>query len=409
MNDVLRPVVLPDELDRGYLGFIMRLNGFRTEKNAAAAIAAHFGLEAKTRMELPCVELLAMVAAKSTEDFVLDHTTLPLRRAITSYHPDLRHGSTERRSLLVNSAMCATRAGWYFCSQCIEEDLGFHRRSYWRRSHQIPGQLWCPKHLIALRYVVADASVLLAPSMATGAAVVPQGLVEEATCNAHVQRFLDIAQGLAEQRQPLNVRLIQPMLYLQNQVRLAASKSDRSELLSDSIAATFPRSWLATLYPTLLDKAYGEPLFQVDAVLTKPTLVSSVWPYMLAAAVLFDTADEALNALMSAGRECGVQGKTRRGRFDCNDDGQLIELLARNESIKSVAKMLGRPTASVNKRAAFLGLVDQPKKGRPTSPVEEIPKSRNTPTRFAVAHSTVSSPWNSRRSRAPTPSTSESV
>jgi len=33
-----------------------------------------------------------------------------------------------------------------FCEDCCEEDISFHGRAYYRRSHQMPGVNWCRKH-----------------------------------------------------------------------------------------------------------------------------------------------------------------------------------------------------------------------------------------------------------------------
>ena len=99
MNMLVQPAPFPEEMDRGYLGRIMRVNGYRTPKDAVEAMAAHFGEEGRSRRDLTTHELLSRMAGMTTEHFAQRHTTLPLRRGITSYVPSLIHGSKERKSL----------------------------------------------------------------------------------------------------------------------------------------------------------------------------------------------------------------------------------------------------------------------------------------------------------------------
>lgn len=84
----------------------------------------------------------------------------------------------------------------------------------------------------------------------------------------------------------------------------------RRPLLSDFIRDTFPRDWLATVYPELVDKLTGHTMVKVDGVLFMGSSASSVWPYLLAAAVLYDDADEALNELFNA-KETAVIARRR--------------------------------------------------------------------------------------------------
>jgi len=42
MNMLVQPAPFPEEMDRGYLGRIMRVNGYRTPKDAVEAMAAQF-------------------------------------------------------------------------------------------------------------------------------------------------------------------------------------------------------------------------------------------------------------------------------------------------------------------------------------------------------------------------------
>lgn len=82
MNMLVQPAPLPEEMDRGYLGRIMRINGYRSPKDMVEAMAGHFGKEGKTRREVTTHELLSRMAGMTTEHFAQRHTTMPLRRGL---------------------------------------------------------------------------------------------------------------------------------------------------------------------------------------------------------------------------------------------------------------------------------------------------------------------------------------
>lgn len=153
MNMLVQPAPFPEEMDRGYLGRIMRINGYRTPKDAVEAIATHFGEEGRSRREVTTHELLSRMAGMTTEQFAQRHTTMPLRRGITSYLPDLIHGSEERKSLLCISGTLRKYPAAFFCKDCVKADIHFHGASYWRRDLQTPGQMWCPKHMTPLHFL----------------------------------------------------------------------------------------------------------------------------------------------------------------------------------------------------------------------------------------------------------------
>jgi hypothetical protein len=71
-------------------------------------------------------------------------------------------------------------------------------------------------------------------------------------------------------------------------------------LLSDLVKSSFPRQWLSTVFSGLADKPDGQILNHVDGVLYMRTSASSVSSYVLACAVLYDSADDALNDLFGA-------------------------------------------------------------------------------------------------------------
>lgn len=163
MSMLVQPGPLPEEIDRGYLGRIIRINGYRNAKDVVEAMSADYGEGIKSRRELTTHELLSNMAGLTSEEFAQNHTTIPLRRAITSFFPEIRHGSLERRSLLHNGAMQRKYAAAFLCEECVKADIHFHGVSYWRRDHQTQGQLWCQKHEKPLHFSTSVDPLLSSP------------------------------------------------------------------------------------------------------------------------------------------------------------------------------------------------------------------------------------------------------
>lgn len=348
MNRLFRPTPLPEELDRSYLGRIMRLNRFQSEKDTVAAMIIKFGLEKMSRKELSCLELLSLMADQPLAQFAQNHSTIPLRRAITSSLPDLPHGSPARRSLLCNFGMVAVRPGAYFCAKCAYEDVSFHGTSYWRREHQVPGQLWCSTHRAPLSYLKNNEAFLESPlTCLSDAEVVPIAWVGEALKNRHVSRFLDIASGLFVRTSPLDVKSVAFALKKRAVclgLNTVAAPVKNKPLLSDFICDSFPAPWLATIFPSLVGKAKGEILHRIDGVLYMANSASSVWSYILAASVLYESADEALNGLFSARMDFEENPKRKRLEYKAPDRQSLVMTYIESQGHHSlVAERLALP------------------------------------------------------------------
>lgn len=362
MNTLVQLAPLPDEIDRGYLGRIMRMNGYRSAKDAAEAISIHFGQEGKSRRQLTTHELLSKMAGQTTEQFAKHHTSIPLRRAITSFFPEIRHGSLDRQSLLHNGAIQRKYAAAFFCKACVSADIDFHGISYWRREHQTPGQLWCSKHKEPLHYTTSPDSFLLSPAQFIGYGdVVPADLVIAARENLFVQRFLEISSGVYDRGMPLSVPAIAPLLKDVGKLQGFQTYAGpvKMALVSDRIRQLFPEEWLATVFRGLVEKKEDTFMPQVDGTLYMRKSSSSVTAYFLVLAVLFESADEAINALRAAceGNYVSQVLRRRKSHHEIPDHETLLQFYIMAKGCHSqVAKALLLPQYVVAAALEPLGL-----------------------------------------------------
>lgn len=74
-----------------------------------------------------------------------------------------------------------------FCDECCEEDIGFHGRAYYRRSHQMPGVNWCQKHSFR--------KLLWTPSERVGVMCAPNEWVSLLKEHPEVPRWEDLSSS----------------------------------------------------------------------------------------------------------------------------------------------------------------------------------------------------------------------
>ena len=297
---LIRPTPLPDELDQGYLGRVMRLNGATNRKAIDRLMRSWVGVPGSNWRDVPCVVLLSKVSGMTVTDFVIRHTLLPLRRGITSYRPEVRHGCESGRNMLWSTAMRLARDGAYFCEQCVSEDIRHHGYSYWRRFHQVPGGFWCSRHSESLHYVESESAFLCLPSTFLETAdYISPAWVQESMKKPAVVRYLEICDWLIQRECPLDVKSVSQILRerAQSQGFQINKGVAKYPFLSDLAIDQCGRPWLATVLPTLANKEIGKISQQLDGVFFQNTSASSVMGYALAAALLFESADEACLAL----------------------------------------------------------------------------------------------------------------
>lgn len=354
---LIRPLPFPDELDEGYAGYVMRVNGLSSMKELDSLMREWAGCPGKSWREVSRLELFSKVASLSVMDFVLHHTTLPLRRGITSYQADLPHGSDRNKKIWWSTAMRGARTGAFFCECCVREDLEFHGRSCWRRSHQVPGLLSCAKHGIPLSFCRDSSAFQQAPSHWIGSCeTVDAAWALEVEANETIARYIAICDGLMDCNQPFAVDHVRAVLFHKGAsqgLQTSAGKA-KSPLLSDKVIEQCGRQWLALVLPDLADKPDNVPLCKVDGVFYMKTSASTTFAYVLACASLFESPEEALNALAGP---LPTAGRVReRQSVDIDPDILVSAYINVGGSYARTAKQLGIAFASAAKRLAGMGL-----------------------------------------------------
>jgi hypothetical protein len=280
---------------------VIRWNGVTNKADILKIISTWAGEVGKSRREVSLIELLSKIAGVETAQFVHQHSTLPLRRSMTSYQTMKNHNGEDKSSHLWSSGMRRMRPGAYFCAACVAEDQRFHGYSYWRRYHQILGMYWCSKHLTALNHVDDESAFFHPPSTyADSRNSVSKAWVYEAQSNKTIRRYLDICSGLMELQSPLDSRSVSLMLRgkASEQGYQIDGRNIKNPLLSDKLINCFGRDWLDGVNPILAKKPIGAFLRPIDCTLFIAGQ-TNVTNYILACAVLFETTDDALNGLIS--------------------------------------------------------------------------------------------------------------
>jgi hypothetical protein len=290
------------ELAEAFLGRLARINGANSEAAIYSIMKNTFYQPEDKGRKIPHFDYLSRSLNVPLKNFVSQHTTIPFRRAIASYEGKFAHGTYKNDSMLAYSGFRQTRKGSYFCRKCVSQDIRNFGFSYWRRDHQLPGVMSCHEHEYALNYTDKKEAFFFCPTeyLKTSKTIDPNwaASVHE---NIYVSRFLAISRTLIEQEFPFEVKKVRLVLREQAEMKAFSTKNGECErpLISDEILSLFPEDWLATVFPDLLEKRPREKMHKSDGVVYLSTAASSVESYILASCVLFDSEDDAIQALMS--------------------------------------------------------------------------------------------------------------
>lgn len=355
----LRPTVLPDEFVSSYEGRVLRYNGWADRNQALQTMLALSNHAGAPRQQMSTVELLAGFAGTETAEFVRGHTMLPLRRAVTRLTPGLPHGSHDRSGVLRTMPMRAMRPGAYFCLHCVEEDLDFHGTPYWRREQQLPGVFWCSKHGVPLRYVEQKSAFSLSPSLfVEHATSVSERWVESLKECAPVQTFHGICADLMARMRSLDEELVSRAIRARAlEMDLHVGRRDvKPRLLSDLIKRRFDKKWLDSIVPGLTGIATGEYCQTVDGALRRSRAGASSVVYALAFATLFESVDDAVNAMVAPPAPEALQGAAAQRKKRVSDMEYRFAYIASDGNHSAAATRLSVERNDAKRRLERLGL-----------------------------------------------------
>ena len=346
-RDLVIPAPLPEELDRGYLGAVLQINGLRalTMKDAAREIRKYCCAPDSGSVDTT-LQLLAGLAGCTLSDLVAQHSLLPWRQIFIRGATRSKRGGEPNR--IAADAVKLLRPGAAFCPACAAEDVGFHGRAYWRRGHQLPGATACDVHDVSLIRVENDEAFLKSPS-----AFAQQMRAVGTARTSLIRRFNELLWELGASRAIVDEGLLAQRLL--SNLRSPAFEVDRAQLRFDAeLASESMRAWLAEVAPPLAGRE--KPVeFMVDRLIRHQRL-SSLGSYLLFVCLLAESSEQAWQWL----RACEPNGRARRAPVSkctpLSADELMRAYVDAEGRHKRAARVLGVPLPTLRKKLLLMGL-----------------------------------------------------
>lgn len=291
--------VLPDEIARGYLGRLRMINGFRSPEETVRMLRQYLGERYSGRRGPPVGCLLAEALQMPAEAFSRQHTMLPYIRAVTSHLPDMKHGEAGSEDVIRRSGMSSPKPVVCFCRSCVTEDMDFWGYSYFRRSHQLPGVVYCEKHHEPLLQVADEKAFYSSPHELLER-VVPNEITFSVSILEHaaISRFMAITAHWLDADRPVPARqFFEVVRRRSDSLGIRRSMQGKKKLLSDLVLDAMPHDWLASTLPGVLRKRPSEFFQPIDMVVHSANATCRSEAYAVALALLFETAETALNEI----------------------------------------------------------------------------------------------------------------
>lgn len=314
------PVPLPDELANGYTERLLRLNGC-----SAATCKSRAFYESpfsKVLPQLSWIDKLARLVGQSPETFRHQHTMLPFNGAVQAKGRIGWLVPTPQRSQFRYSAGKLNPLGMLACPQCAKEDTAFWGVSYWRRTHQLTGVVWCSKHEAPLMLCDPSAASSLPSEALSRAKPLDRNLVTQAMANVTVRKYAEIcASFLANSRSLSTNQVVHCLQARAATLGIRAHSGVRSSHISRVALQATEGPWQQMFFPDLARAREGAFVDSIDRTYSSRNVAYKAPAYAMAFAVFYDSAEDAFadldasSALLGPGRP--THEKPLRRRSPC--------------------------------------------------------------------------------------------
>lgn len=332
------PELLPDELMTGYVGRIARSNEVST-RAVWSDLQRSTGGHNSSPFERPWSHAIADSLGISADQFVREHTTLPLIRALRREGASLSHAAIEDSNVLRLSEMALPDVGPRLCHRCIQEDIAFWGHSYWRRSHQVRGISWCTKHDEDLHLATRND----APSF------YPEELLASATRlktsgdTALLSRYADVTAGILDLHQALPEAHVLFRIYAHYRSLSPLHRGHNCGEFGSFVQQALEDSCLQAAFPALLRRAAYTPEGAATSFDKHWTRAGSGYAFALILTALYESPDQALFEATKPLND--AEQKIAARAFPTNGPG-MAELLSRRSAASYRLTRAQSPAAS---------------------------------------------------------------
>ncbi len=307
----MRNRLFPDELLKGFRGHIRFHNNLRDSEDTCAALNHGRKLgEAKFMLRPDSfVKLISNHTGTSIHDLVCRHSVWPftacMRRvsgaAEIEAYIETPYGRTD--------LMRKTRQYAWTCIDCQREDLAFWGETFWRRSHQLPGQMWCQKHGTALAKTSLG-HIDVGPPDHFDAYFPEEVDAKELQTHSKVTEFASLCADILDGGLTFSPSVCAERIVRQaEKMGLGTNLKECADGILRQVPLVYPKAWLADLdrrYPNIQGGQRGG----ASTFLEGKNELAGAQLVMLLALAVFETASEALLELRRTDKSDETQAES---------------------------------------------------------------------------------------------------
>ena len=287
---------MEDELSIGHESRLAWVNNCKSTLELTSLISRTLTEQGYKTSDFPKLYQLALVSNNDPMDYARKHSMLAAFRVAAKSGSDLPHGADNARSFARRLGMQTQRSGAYCCIKCIEEDLKNWNFSWYRRKHHLVGVDWCHVHGCSLYKIDSQVPFTQLPHiwLSEGKLLPVNACIPNLPEAGFLSRYVEISTKLLDRERPFQVENIRICLAKRAKYHnLRIGRVGRSPLISDRLFELAPIEWLKEHLPECNKKVPMKHFHRTDSLALFNNIACAGDAYVMAIAVLYDSAKEA--------------------------------------------------------------------------------------------------------------------